>query len=385
MRYIWQHIQSVIEAYNGSVPLTHFLRNYYKQYPKLGSRDRKILSEMAYCWYRCSKGFEDAVPFEDKLKACLYLCETENKHSLQFLPDAWIATKQDAIDSKVDILEAAGYPFHINGIADFDVEVSEGITKDIWQRSMLIQPLLFIRIRKEEDKALSLLEKSNIEYNQNGKCIGIKNGTAIEKVLPPDWYVVQDASSQQTGNYFNPMPNEKWWDCCSGAGGKSLLLTDIEPAVRLTVSDKRASILHNLSARFKQYGHKMPQQVVLDTANTDAVKHALANTRFDHIICDVPCTGSGTWARTPEQLYYYDIESTKQIATLQASIAINAAVYLKPGGTMFYITCSIFKEENEHVVHNIVSQTGIQLKEMGIVNGVEGKADSMFIASLQKD
>lgn len=384
MRYIWQHIQSIIAAYNGSVPLTHFLRNYYKQYPKLGSRDRKILSEMAYCWYRCSKGFEDALPFEDKLKACLYLCETESKHSLQFLPDEWIATKHAAIDDKLVLLQAGGYSFNLNGIAGFDIEMSGGITKDAWQRSILTQPLLFIRIRKEEDKVLSLLEKNDIDYNQDGKCIGIKNGTAIEKVLPPDLYVVQDASSQQTGKYFNPKPNEKWWDCCSGAGGKSLLLTDIEPRVQLTVSDKRASILHNLSARFKQYGHKMPKQIVLDTADGDAVKQALGNTTFDHIICDVPCTGSGTWARTPEQLYYFDAKDISRIAALQSSIAINASTAIEKGGTMFYITCSVFNEENEQVVHNIVSQTGMQLKEIGIINGIERKADSMFMAILQK-
>ena len=57
MRYIWQHIRSITEVYDGSIPLAHFLKGYFKQHPILGSRDRKMLSAMAYSFYRCSRGF----------------------------------------------------------------------------------------------------------------------------------------------------------------------------------------------------------------------------------------------------------------------------------------------------------------------------------------
>ncbi len=384
MRYIWQHIGTVIETYNGSVPLTHFLRNYYRLHPKLGSRDRKILSEMAYCWYRCSKGFDAAVPFEGKLKACLYLCETGNKHIRQFLPDEWQESRVLPVEEKIRTLQSAGYSFNLNAIAPSNVGLSDGIDKGQWLLSMLSQPYLFIRLRKNKPKVLSLLKEQNVSFHEYGDCVALPNGTAVEKILPANCYVVQDASSQYTGTYFRPAPHEKWWECCSGAGGKALLLMDAEPAVQLTVSDKRASILHNLNERFRQYSLPVPRQLVLDTSDKNALNAAMEKQQFDHIICDVPCTGSGTWARTPEQLYYSDKALAGSISSLQTSIAVNAASLLKAGGTMFYITYSVFREENEAVVAKLMEQTKLQLNKTELINGIEKKADSMFIAVLQK-
>lgn len=338
---------------------------------------------MAYCWYRCSKGFDAAMPFEEKLKACLFLCETENKQCIGFLPQGWQQAKGLSLADKYAILQKEGILFNIEDIALFHTALSGGITKEEWRTSMLSQPFLFIRLRKHKDKALQLLRDNAIDYSEDGNCIGIKNGTAIEKILPADWYVVQDASSQHTGSFFNPEPRQEWWDCCSGAGGKSLLLSDKQPKVHLTVSDKRSSILHNLSERFRQYGYISPRQLVLDTADAGAVQHALGNTRFARIICDVPCTGSGTWARTPEQLYFFNEAAIATISALQAAIAINASKYLKAGGLMYYITCSVFEAENEAVVTQL-QQQGMKLQDMVLVNGIGQKADSMFIAVLQK-
>src|ERR1700761_4187052 len=92
MRYIWQHIQTIVETYKGDTPLTHFLKNYFKQQPKLGSRDRKILSEMAYALYRCEKGLTDANPdLEARIKACLFLSGSSLKHIQSFIPEEWQA------------------------------------------------------------------------------------------------------------------------------------------------------------------------------------------------------------------------------------------------------------------------------------------------------
>src|SRR5579872_5663412 len=59
MHYIRQHISAIIATYDGSLPLAHFLKNYFQQYPKLGSRDRRILTTLAYSWYRVAKGIEN--------------------------------------------------------------------------------------------------------------------------------------------------------------------------------------------------------------------------------------------------------------------------------------------------------------------------------------
>ncbi len=385
MRYIQQHIVNIIDKYAGSVPLTHFLKQYFKAHPKLGSRDRKMLSEMGYCWYRCSKAITGVDAIEIKINACLFLCNTENNAAIKLLPDLWQESKHLPLKDKIEILANESIGFDIDKIICYPGVLSQGIERKDWVTSLLYQPALFIRVRKNKEAIIERLVENNIAYNEIGTtCLSLPNGAPVDKILLPDTYVVQDKSSQLTGTYFHPHPGELWWDCCSGAGGKSLLLKDKEPLVKLTVTDKRKTILHNLQERLTLYGHNLQQTAVLDMADSDEIKCTMQGKVFDNIICDVPCTGSGTWARTPEQAYYLDDENLNVLSRLQYKIAINALSYLKKGGILYYITCSVFETENETVVKKILAENGLQLKETKLINGISNRADCLFIALLQK-
>lgn len=382
MRYIWQHTRFVIDNYTGDLPLSHYLKNYFRQHKQLGSRDRKMISEMVYGWYRCSKALPENLSFEEKMTMCLFICDTTVRQVVQLLPEKWLQNINLSTEQKIARLQDEGIAFDLDKLLPFPTKVSAGLSKAEWLQAMLRQPQLFIRVRKETERITEILRQEHIAFDFIGEhCISLPNGTPVDKLLPPAWYVVQDASSQATGNFFKPQKKEAWWDCCSGAGGKSLLLKDIEPSLQLTVSDKRASILHNLTSRFTLYGHRQPEQVIVDVSDSAALQQALAGRLFDHIICDVPCSGSGTWGRTTEQLFFFDEASPAAFSALQRKIATNALNYLKPGGTLYYITCSIFEAENEAVV-NELCKTGATLLHQQILNGVHQKADSMFIAEL---
>ena len=368
MRYIGQHIKAILEQYHGDIPLAHYLKNYFRQYPILGSRDRKILSAMAYCWYRCSKGMKYNEWFNELIDQWLI----DPSKFLNFSIAEWCLNNKEI-------------PFEIDALFPFDIALSAGINKGEWLQSMLVQPNLFIRIRKDKGKVISLLNGQQIPFTFiTDTCLSLPNGAKIDAVLPPDCYVVQDASSQHTGQLFNPGKNELWYDCCSGAGGKSLLLKDLEPGVRLTVSDLRESIIHNLQSRFRQYRHILPVAHVTDVSNKVLLDKALGGKQFDNIICDAPCSGSGTWARTPEQLYFFDPTTLSAFAARQKTIATNVSRYLKPGGKLFYITCSVFKTENEEVVDHILRETGLQLVQSELINGIGIHADSMFVAKFER-
>lgn len=365
MRYIWQHIETIVNTYDGSLPLTHFLKQYYKRHPQLGSRDRKILSEMAYCWYRSSKGLAAALPFEDKVRACLQLCGNDAvKQRFPF---------DGAVNPDIDKL----FPY--------DVVMAPGMEREDWLRSLLVQPDLFIRVRKNKSAIERMLDDKQIPFEYiRDTCMALPNGAAIDSLLPADSYVVQDASSQQTGTYFKPKAGEHWLDCCSGAGGKSLLLKDMEPSVRVAASDIRDTILHNLRERFRSYGHQAPVTFTTNVSDAKALAATLKGAHFDNIICDVPCSGSGTWARTPEQMYFFDPKEVARFNALQTTIATNVARYLKPGGRLIYITCSVFDEENQKVVDAVVGKTRLKCMSSGVINGISMKADSMFVAVLEK-
>src|SRR5205085_4153114 len=113
------------------------------------------------------------------------------------------------------------------------------------------------------------------------------------------FFEIQDKSSQRTLEYFQSKPNEFWWDACAGAGGKSLLLKDDNPDVKLFVTDVRPNILTIFSERFRKSGYRSFQSDVADLAADD---FKYSGNMFDGIITDVPCSGSGTWSRSPEWL-----------------------------------------------------------------------------------
>jgi 16S rRNA (cytosine967-C5)-methyltransferase len=382
MRYIWSHILTIIDTYKGETPLTHFLKKYFHQYPKLGSRDRRILSEMAYCWLRVSKGLDSSLPVEKRIELSLLLCSPLTKHLLPFISQDVEAYQSHSPAQRYQILKD---DIQIEDIFPHSVALSEGISRPDWLLSLLTQPYVFIRIRKNADKIINILQEHQVAYHYiTDSCLAITNGVSIDKLLPPDAYVIQDASSQLTGTYFHPQKNENWLDCCSGAGGKSLLLKDLEPTVSLSVSDVRNSILHNLEKRFQQYNHKVPATFCLDAAEPIQLGVQLGTKRFDAVICDVPCTGSGTWARTPEQMHFFDPQLLVSLPERQKKITTNIAQYIKKGGKLIYITCSVFRQENEEVVEHIAQQSGLSVETATLINGIHSKADSMYVAVLRK-
>lgn len=350
------------------MPLVHFLKNHYRQHPKLGSRDRKMLSEMAYSWYRCGKAVNASLSIKEKIATCLRMCDTQNARLLQLIE-----------------LTPATPPTSIEALFTNSIQLSAGISRKELLNSMLTQPQFFIRVRKNKQKILEILSEQDVPYKLVGEhCIAMPNGTDVAQWLPEYAYVVQDASSQKTGDYFTAMPHEQWWDCCSGAGGKSLLLKDKEPLVELTVSDTRKTILNNLKERFRTYSHTMPTAYEVDVANKTQLNDIIRNKPFDNIICDVPCTGSGTWGRTPEQLYFFKPGTEQEFAERQKSIALNTSAYLKPGGRLYYITCSVFAAENEEVVAYLTQNAELAVEQTELINGTGIHADSMFIAVLKK-
>ncbi len=221
-------------------------------------------------------------------------------------------------------------------------------------------------------------------------CISLSNATKVDQVLDIDQEVViQDHNSQQTGRLLNYAftslgdTSPSVWDCCTASGGKSILAYDIDPGIELTVSDVRESILANLKKRFQKAGIKKYRSFVIDLEKTN-IQHPVLNDQQSMIIADVPCTGSGTWSRTPEQLYFFDEKKIDEYAALQKRIVSTVIPQLKSGGYFIYITCSVFKKENEEVVEFIEQNFHLKLQLREILKGYDKKADSMFAALFKK-
>jgi 16S rRNA (cytosine967-C5)-methyltransferase len=70
---------------------------------------------------------------------------------------------------------------------------------------------------------------------------------------------------------------------------------------------------------------------------------------FDLVLCDVPCSGSGTWRRSPEVKWRLTPERLAELTRVQADILARAAALVAPGGRLVYTTCSVLDIENQEV------------------------------------
>lgn len=376
----------VLENYPEDRPLAKFLPEFFRKNKQMGSNDRRSASRLLYNYFRMGRSLKGLSP-KDKLFFAEFLCTSVDNPFLQhFRPDL-----NDKINLKPDEKIA-----HLSAEINFKLEdvfpfgtLSAEIDKGRFFNSLFVQPDLYIRIHPDKvDLVVSALSQTAIPFVKIGEyTLSLPNGTNLSRVFtdaefPAKPYEIQDLSSQQTLKFFKPSRYEHWWDACAASGGKSLLLFSEQPDVKLVVSDIRESVLENLDERFINAGLRTYQKKLLDlTQDPEQVLHDYA---FDGIILDAPCSGSGTWGRTPEMISQFVDHKILSFQNLQKMIATNVVKYLKPGKALIYITCSVFKEENEDVVQYLVSEHGLQLEKQAILKGYENKADTMFAARLIK-
>jgi 16S rRNA (cytosine967-C5)-methyltransferase len=376
--------EQIFNSYDGALPLHRFLFTHFKRNKQMGSSDRRWASRYIYSFFRLGK----ALIKEDRtvrLAIADFLCN----QSPSLVIEAYLPGLKDdvalSVKEKLKLVQLAYSAFELSDVFSFHEALSEGIEKQDFFESFFTQPDLFIRTTNgQQDKIADVLDKEGIAAEKIGAhTLAVPNGTKLDQVLTTEQlYQVQDLSSQQTGAFFQPQPWDKWWDCCAASGGKSLLLHDLEPKVELLVSDIRENSLNNLDERFRDAGLKKYQKKVLDLLqNNDQDLH---HYEFDGIILDAPCSGSGTWGRTPEMLYYFEQHKISYFSKLQRTIATNIVKYLKEDKPLIYITCSVFKEENEDVITYLLENLPLKLERMELIKGYHDKADTMFVARLTK-
>lgn len=340
---------------------------------------------MCYCYFRAAKLFSSDT-IEEQLLKSLFLCSAEPSEILDALKPGWTAEVYINLDDKYSMLNVQHSMY---SLFPWKEELSDGIDYEKFCESFLLQPDLFLRIRPGmKEKVLDKLNSSGLKFQLLGdNCIAVANSSKTEDILQVNnEVVIQDYSSQRIGEFlrlFKQAPPGKLWDCCAASGGKSILAKDILGDIDLTVSDVRDSILVNLRKRFKEAGILNYRSYVADLTNLSG-NSSIFNHQYSIIIADVPCTGSGTWSRTPEQLYYFNQSRIKEFALLQSQIVSNVIPRLIPGGHFLYITCSVFREENENMISMLKEKFHLRLMKMELLKGYDKKADTMFAALLQK-
>ncbi len=224
--------------------------------------------------------------------------------------------------------------------------------------SLTRRPPMWLRFqtpdRDETIKALAAMDMDIVLHERIADAAAVRNARVNLFTLEEfrsGKFEVQDLASQVIGLAAAPKSGERWFDCCAGAGGKTLQLASIMKRKGTVVaSDIRSYKLDDLRKRSRRAGFP---NIMTREWNGRPLSAKQAN--FDGVLVDAPCSCSGVWRRNPDGCWTLKESEIAEMASLQSSILAAASAGVKPGGVLVYATCSIFTAENEDVVRGFLA------------------------------
>jgi 16S rRNA (cytosine967-C5)-methyltransferase len=167
----------------------------------------------------------------------------------------------------------------------------------------------------------------------------------VEPAFQKGWFEVQDEGSQLVALMAGATGSESVLDFCAGGGGKTLELASLmgnKGQIHATDSDKS-----RLAPIFERLKRAETRNVQVHPAKSDL---SALEGKMDCVLIDAPCTGAGTWRRRPDAKWRLSEAQLRLRMNEQAGILESAKKYVKPGGRLVYVTCSLFAQENEEQV-----------------------------------
>jgi 16S rRNA (cytosine967-C5)-methyltransferase len=271
----------------------------------------------------------------------------------------------------------------------FAAELDSGIEIDTLNQWFGSTAPLWVRAAKgKSEKVEAFFQRSDLTFTKLNQAYMLALGSKIDDAVANGLCYIQDFGSQTAIPDDLISKHSKILDVCCGAGGKSLRIAEaMNENAFLWITDKRDAIVQNAIERFKVLQYQAPVYGVNDlnkrTTSLDFNLNQIKSPFFDLVVCDVPCSGSGTWRRNPEALRMY-IENKTDYSPIQYNIALHSAAFMKAGGTLLYLTCSVFKSENSDNVRKICKDGGFELESETYCGTAENNADYLYRAILKK-
>jgi 16S rRNA (cytosine967-C5)-methyltransferase len=213
-------------------------------------------------------------------------------------------------------------------------------------------------VKANREKVMKALKRFNLEPAKlSPVCLRIEPGQGPARTanLQPEaayqkgWVEVQDQGSQVCALLVYARPGEQVLDYCAGAGGKTLAMSAaMENKGQIFAYDADRNRLKPIYERLKRAGTRNVQVRAPDESLED-----LAG-KMDRVVVDAPCTGSGVWRRRPDAKWRLTPDALEKRLAEQTQVLEEASRYVRPGGYLCYITCSVLGLENEGQVSNFL-------------------------------
>lgn len=341
------------------------LKEWAAKHRFAGSSDRHHLANIIYDILRSYYSFS-IIAQSDKIAARVFislLCGeyslsyqelyqevTQNKYALGYLPylEVFKNIENHAIELDNAYLALAN-------ILPWQVKHFKAAFGSEW-----VQEAAAFSARPPIDIRLNKLKKSNIGADFNIICdilpqaLRLMPSTRFKRKqhltslmeYKQGHFEIQDFGSQLVAKLVDAKANMQILDYCAGAGGKSLALAaDMQNKGQIFAYDK---FKHRLSPIYERI--KRSAATIIKPVNnlTELVA------KMDIVLVDAPCSGSGTWRRFPDKKFLLKEQDLEPIIEQQLNILTKASSYVKPGGYLCYITCSIFNVENDEQIERFL-------------------------------
>lgn len=323
------------------VPLDLCIHRYFKENHALGSKDRAEIAENVYGMIRW-------------LSLIDYISDggTSWEKRLEIWRD--LNPEEYRSNSSIPIHVRCSFPKNLYDlfVADMGSEKAEDVC---WECNYPAPTT--VRVNTLKTSREKLLENWKNDYEVS-PCYKSQEGIRFLKKInffqlpefQSGYFEVQDEGSQLLAALVDASPGQKVLDYCSGSGGKTLAFAPkMEGKGQIYLHDIRTHILAEAKKRLKRAGIQNAQILLPDDPKKKKLKK-----KFDWVMVDAPCSGTGTLRRNPDMKWKFSEEMLNRLVGQQRTIFEQALSYVKPGGKIVYGTCSILKQENQNQIEHFL-------------------------------
>lgn len=356
-------------------PADDIASRYFRERRFIGSTDRKVISQLVFDVLRIKPQLDWLLSaimtigtFTARLRVIAYLCQEKQWAPQQFremfadedyypkpLKPKEYTLIQAISDPKFDALsmpQAARLCIPL--WLEDRLEKFYGSRLEEEMNALNLKAPLDVRVntlKSSQAEVLKLLEAENANVETTPLSpmgLRLQRGFALSQTdaFKKGLIEIQDEGSQVAALLVDARPGMKVLDLCAGAGGKTLALAaQMENKGQLFAADISKERLDRAALRLRRAGVGNVERHHLGDKGRTWLKRQAG--RFDRVLVDAPCSGSGTWRRHPDLKWRIGPDDLEEISQKQKVILATAQQMLKPGGRLIYVTCSILEEENE--------------------------------------
>jgi 16S rRNA (cytosine967-C5)-methyltransferase len=356
---------------------------YFRGRRYIGSKDRAAIAERLYAllrararldwWIAQATGSAEPAPGRARVIAALALVDGWRIKDFgpdfdggAYRPGPLAPTERRLVERLAgQALEHQDQPAWVRGEYPEWLEAALGALPEAELRALnrpapldlRVNPLTVSREQALEGLTASGIQAAPTRFSPHGLRVVGRPPLGQLPAFQAGWVEVQDEGSQLVALLADARPGQFVMDLCAGAGGKTLALAAaMQNKGRLIACDVSEKRLERAVKRLRRAGVHNVERRALGPDAASWLKRQAG--RFDRVLVDAPCSGTGTWRRNPDMKWRIGPADIAELRHVQDEVLDRASRLVKPGGRLIYATCSLLAEENEQAIDAFLARHG---------------------------